>query len=130
MREFKKRRGQKGDVIHLALRGAGCLVLFGLTALAVHSAWGMYTKLAEAAQGRESAEAQLATLAEQEAQVRASVGDISSPRGVEAQMRERFGAARPGEGVIQIVRDAPSTTASVSADAPWWQRLWHTLFVW
>lgn len=130
MGEFKKRRNKKNEGLGLALRGLGCVALLGVTALAVHAAWDMYGKLAEASGGRESAEAQLAALQTREAQVAASVADISSSRGVEAQLRERFGVALPGEGEIDIVRPAASTSADAKSQEPWWQRLWHALFVW
>ena len=130
MREFKKRRGQQGEIVQLGLRALGTLALLVLAALAVHSAWGMYTKLAEASQGQRSAEAELAALTQQEVRVARSVGEIASTRGVEAQVRERFGVARPGEGGIQIVRDTPTSTAQATTKEFWWQRIFHTLFVW
>ena len=130
MQEFKKRRGHKGELLNLGLRGFGCLVLFGVTVLAIHAAWGMYGKLAEASGGRDSAQAELSALKQQEAQVSASVAEISSPRGVEVQLRERFGVARPGEGVIQIVRESASTSAQAPAQESWWARITHALFMW
>jgi len=130
MREFKKRRNQKGEALNLCLRVLGCLVLFGITVLAVRATWSMYGKLSEASVGQEAAEAQLAALQTQEARVATSVADTSSTRGVEAQVRQRFGVARPGEGVIQIVRDQASTSAQTPTPKSWWVRIWHTLFVW
>lgn len=130
MREFKKRRNQKGEIVHLSLRGLGCLALFGVAILAVHAAWGMYGKLSEASGGRESTEVQLATLRAQETRVATAVANISSSRGVETQLRERFGVARPGEGMIQIVRDTASTSALATPSESWWSRIFHTLFVW
>ncbi len=130
MREFKKRRGYRGEILNLGLRVLGVLVLLGVTGLAVRSAWDMYTKLAEASRGDIAAQVQLATLQAQETQVANSVDIISSARGVEAQVRGRFGVARPGEGVIQIVRDAPTSTTNIAPSQHWWERLWRILFVW
>ncbi|MDO8518472.1 MAG: hypothetical protein Q7S26_04260, partial [bacterium] len=66
----------------------------------------------------------------QETRVAAAVANTSSSRGVETQLRERFGVARPGEGVIQIVRDSATSSALTTQSESWWARIFHTLFVW
>ncbi len=129
MRDFKKRRMQKKDTGRFALRLVGVALLAVVTFTAAHSAWDMYGKLVRATQQQEETQRQLALLTAQANQVQASVAALSSGRGVEEQMRERFGVARPGEGEITIVEN--TTTASSTAPEPsWWQRLYHTLFVW
>jgi hypothetical protein len=89
----------------------------------------MYGKLNRAALGQEEARAKLALLEEQKIQVSATVEGFASDRGVEAQIRQRFGVVRPGEGEIQIVREAPEVEVVV-AQEPWWRRVLHVLFVW
>ncbi len=130
MRDFKKRRLQKKDTGRFALRLVGVALLLVVTVAAAHSAWNMYGKLVRATQAQEETRTQLAIATAQTAQVEASVAALSSDRGVEAQMRERFGVARPGEGEITIVDNIPTATSTTEADQPWWWRLYHTLFVW
>lgn len=130
MRDFKKRRSQREEMLRLGLRALGVLVLFGITALAVRGAWNMYGKLALASEAQQGAEAQLAALELQQAQVEASLGELSSSRGIEAEVRERFGVAKPGEGKIDIVRNSTIGTSTPAEPATWWGRLVRALFAW
>src|SRR6185312_7650259 len=113
MRDFAK-RGRKADTVRFMKSVAWLAVLFVITILAVRGAWGMYGKFAEAAQSDELAHKELADLKEQQAQVNASVDSFTNDRGLEAQVRERYGVVKPGEGQIQIVRDSSTTTIQAS----------------
>ncbi len=106
------------------------LLLLVITFIAARATWGMYGKFAEAAESDERAHKELATLEAQQAQVKASVDSFTSNRGVEAQVRERYGVVKPGEGQIQIVRDSASTTPRSSQDKNIFIRLWGALFGW
>jgi len=130
MREFKKRTSRKGELIMFGVHTVGLLVLFCITLVAVRAAWGMYVKLDKATTGQEVAEAQLAALKAQQAEVAASVKDLSSKRGVEAQIRQRFGVAKEGEGEIEIVRDTAVPTTSPKESEWWWQGVLRALFMW
>lgn len=128
MREFKKRG--RGDIVLFCVQVFGVLLLFVVAVGAVRAAWGMYTKLAKADKGQQEAEVQLAALAAQRQKVAASVEDLSSERGVEAQIRQRYGVVRPGEGEIEIVRDSAVATSTTKPQPRWWQSVFRALFVW
>ncbi len=130
MREFKKRRSRREEIFWLCVRGVGALLLLLVAAAAVHAAWDMYGKLSAASQGQEEAEAQLASLQAEKKGVSASVAQLSTARGVEAEVRQRFGVVKPGEGEIEIVRDQGSATTTDDASKHWWSRVFHALFVW
>jgi cell division protein FtsB len=106
------------------------LLLAGLAGLAISSAWGMYGTFKDAVADRHEAETQLASLQADEARVSADVDSFNSPEGLEAQVRERFGVALPGEGEIQVVR--PETDGAVQPAPPEnpLLRIFHALFVW
>lgn len=129
MSEFKKRRTGRAELARALLGTLGiaalALAAFGLS----RAAWDMYGKFAEAAAARASAEGQLADLQSREQKIRADVAALSSERGVEAAVRERYGVARPGEGQIDIVRQAASSTA-LKQERGLWEGLWRMLFVW
>lgn len=129
MREFQKHRTTKKAPLLLLAHMAGLLALCVVTIFMARAAFGMYGKLNRAALGQEEARAKLALLEEQKVQVSATVEGFASDRGVEAQIRQRFGVVRPGEGEIQIVREAPEVEVVV-AQEPWWRRVLHVLFVW
>lgn len=129
MSEFKSRRGRKEELVTLALRMGGTLALLCITALAVYATWGMYAKMQEASSGRDAAEAQLATVVEQESMVRSEIDQLSTARGVEAQMRKRFGVVRSGEGEIDVV-ESPSVVTAPQQEKGFWATIYRALFVW
>ncbi len=130
MREFKKRRSRHGEYLYVGARTLGVVALFIITIAAARAAWGMYGKLAEATQGQEEAQGQLATLEGQKASVTTSIHDLSSDRGLESQVRERYDLARPGEGEIDIVEDSSSSAVSSTPPPSPWHRLISALFGW
>lgn len=130
MRDFKKRRTHGSELLRVAIGVAGVLLLALVAFFAIRGAWNMYGKFAEAAAARQEAEAQLASLAVRYATVKGDVDTLGSERGVEEEVRERYGVARPGEGQIDIVRQAPTSTPIMAPHDSLWDRLWHLLFVW
>lgn len=130
MREFNRRRSPRDEKVRLGLKACGVLVLLLVTAVLSHAAWGMYTKMAEASQGQEEAESQLASLQAQQEGVSNTLGELSTQRGVETQMRERYGVAKPGEGEIDIVADEHASTTATTTPESWWQRLFKVFKVW
>ena len=97
---------------------------------AIKGAWGMYGKFAAASEADAAAHVELESLKGQQAQVGAAAEELSSLRGVEAGVRERYGVARPGEGQIDIIR-RPATTSVESAKQPnIFVKIFRALFVW
>jgi cell division protein FtsB len=129
MRDFKKRRSSRGEILHFVLRFVAAFVLLLVTLAAMQAAWDMYGRLSRASGGQADAEAQLKEMKAQEAAVSKSVAELSSARGQEALLREHYGVVRPGEGVVQIVHQAPTSTAATTTGG-WFGQLFHTLFSW
>jgi cell division protein FtsB len=130
MREFKKHKSRRGEIVTFCIQAMGILLLLCVAAVAVRAAWGMYVKLTRATAGQEAAEVQLAALKAQQAEVAASVAELSSERGVEAQIRQRFGVAKQGEGEIEIMRDSGATSSAPKEPESWWRGVFRALFVW
>lgn len=128
MRDFSKRG--RAQVVRFVRSLLWLCVLLVVAFIAVRAAWNMYGKFVEAAQSDEYAQKELAELKEQQARVVASVDSFSTSRGLEAQVRERYGVVKPGEGQIQIVRDASSTEQNAPLQKNILQRIWHALFGW
>ena len=70
----------------------------------------MYARYAEASAGNKAAEAQLQELEQRKASLKSDSDRLSSSRGLEEELRKRYGVALPGEGVIEL-------TAAVGASA-------------
>jgi cell division protein FtsB len=90
----------------------------------------MYQKFAEASGAHEAAQEELAALKERHAQVEAAVASLSSERGLEAEIRNRFGVAREGEGEIKIVRDEEVKEPGELQKKSLWQRILNAFAIW
>ena len=131
MQDFSKRRHSRSfELVRLGGSILGVLLLAFLVVVSARAAWDMYGKFTQASEEREGAEKQLQALQERETQVSAAVEALSSPRGVEAEIRARFGVAKPGEGEIQIVRDEKNSTAVTEQSQNVFERMWRALFMW
>ncbi len=130
MKDFKKERGRGRQYLKM---GGGLVVLGVLVLVAAGSAqaaWGMYQKFLDASAANAAAQAELATLEAQHATVSATVEGLTTERGLEAAVRQRYGMGHPGEGEIDIVRQ-PADPAGASAEPQgFWARLWAAVVIW
>lgn len=130
MREFKKHRSQRAELLNFSIRLGGAFLLLLITIGAVRGAWDMYGRLSRATVGQQQAEARLLSLEQQHATVSVTVEELSSARGEEALLRQHYGVAKPGEGMVQIVHQASTTASESTTSSNWFSRLFHTLFSW
>ncbi len=130
MDDFRKRRNGRAAFLWLLWRSLGLVVLGVLAVFAVRAASNMYEKFAAASDAQAQGETQLGALESQYSHVKTQVESLSSPRGQEGELRARYGVAWPGEGEIDIVRQAPTSSAAAAAPGSWLGKLWHAIFVW
>ncbi|MBA3789388.1 hypothetical protein H0X32_03265 [Patescibacteria group bacterium] len=71
--------------------------------------------------------AQLNTLQARQTVLEKNINELSTARGQEATLRETFGVARPGEGVIIIV---PPKVASTTPPVSFWQKWFGWVLFW
>ncbi len=116
-------------MVRMGLGGLGILALLLVAFAAGRGAWDMYGKFTEAAAARASAEGELADLQDRYAAVQRDVDAYATDRGIEAQVRQRYGVIRPGEGVIDIVRQASSTDATTKSQGVW-AKIWSIIHFW
>jgi cell division protein FtsB len=90
----------------------------------------MYQKFTEASTAHQAAQEELAELEKKQAQIEASVANLSSERGIEAEIRNRFGVAREGEGEIKIVRDEEAEEPGELQKKSLWQRIISAFAIW
>ena len=131
MRDFRKQRIQANATLGFFGLCAGLLLLLFLVVMSAQAAWNMYVKFTVASRADDAAQKELTDLTLQHEKIGAAVEGLSSARGEEGQIRERFGVVKPGEGAIQIVRNGTSTASLEGSDAgnPIW-RILRSLFIW
>lgn len=91
---FRFRRMLYSKIVAVAL-----LALFVLVAQAT---WGMYEKSVEAGERRDRAEMTLRGYEERTEELDANIERLSTERGIEEEIRDRFMVAKEGEGVIVV----------------------------
>ena len=114
MEDFSKRDKRGRVMFRLVRKTLGVVFLAILAIFAVRASWGMYERFNQAVESQEGAQERLALLIAKKEKVEDEVEHLDSARGIEAQVRERYGVARPGEGRIEIVRNSTSTASVVN----------------
>ena len=88
---------------------------------------GIYRKERVAQSAAHDTAAQLNELQSREATLQSNVNELSTARGQEAVLRETYGVALPGEGVIIVV---PPTAASTAPPESFWQQWFGWMKFW
>lgn len=94
------------------LQGVVLCVLVGVTFVFARGAVRMYERYSAARTAEQSAKADVDLLKERESELQAKTQKLSSDRGVEEALRERYGVVREGEQVIEILEPADLGPAS------------------
>jgi cell division protein FtsB len=90
----------------------------------------MYGKFAEAAGSNDDSQQNLKQLQAQEASVKSQVDALATQEGQEAQLRQSYGVALPGEGEIQLVQKSATSTQAQNNQGNFFVRILKALFVW
>jgi cell division protein FtsB len=88
--------------------------------------WGIFAKEERARRDVDDTKAELASLDARQQTLQADLTELNTPRGQEAALRDTMGVAKPGEGVIIVVPEAPATSTPI--DLPWWRRMFDWLY--
>ena len=86
----------------------GCIGLFIL----VRAAWNIHEKAVVADERLSQAQAELAGLEQQKESLSDSISYLSTPAGMEAELRDKYHAVKAGESVAVIVDDASGSASS------------------
>ncbi len=112
--DFRERSQVRRALYSIPMMG----VILILLVIAVQGAWGMYEKHLDA-RGKESqVREELAALNAREAELRTDIEQLSSERGIEAEIRERFMVAKEGEQVIVLTDEQAAATEVPSVTVP------------
>ncbi len=93
------------------------IILLGLlTALVARGAFGMYQKSDEAITKRDKAVEELRVLEVRQKELDEDISRLSSPRGQEEEIRDRFMVAKEGEKVMIVATPEKKTMHTVTVD--------------
>jgi cell division protein FtsB len=119
---------QRRDPVRIFMRRLALLGLFILVIVAASGVWSIYRKDQESIVLKEQAQAQLADLSTQQAQLNASIAELQTERGKEAALRQQYSVGDPGEGMIMIVEPAAATPIATTTTP--FQAWLHSAFSW
>lgn len=119
---------QRKDPVRIFMRRVALAGLFVLVLIAISGVWSIYRKDQESIALKEEAQAQLADLSTQQAQLTASIAELETERGKEAALRQEYSVGDPGEGMIMIV-EPPAPAPAVATSTPF-QNWVHNTFSW
>lgn len=92
----------------------------------ISGTWGVYQKASLAREQKERLEQELVELEKRRADLEAKLNALTTERGIEEEIRERYSVAKKGESVVVIV-DSPEgdaeNTHEQSRISAWWKKL-------
>lgn len=106
-------RLRKKDILPLLARVFLMALLIAITFLFARGAIRMFSRYLEASAGSRSAKMALEDLQARKTSLERDTGHLSSERGLEEELRRRYGVARQGESVIEIASMSGTTTKEV-----------------
>lgn len=124
MQRYSQKDTQK--LARVFLRRVGLLLLMGVTVAGSFGVWGVYQKERESHRMRTEHEHELSDLVSRRTALEKQLKELDTERGKETILREQYGLAGAGEGVIVIVD--PSATQRVATSSP--QGWLHKILPW
>lgn len=104
------------------IAGLGILII-----IAGWNTWDMYQKWRLSEEALEKARISYESLEKREVFLDGKIESLSTPGGIETEVRQRFGVAKPGERVIVVVSDEEESQPT-QEERGWWAtvRGWFT----
>ncbi|MCR4330390.1 MAG: septum formation initiator family protein [Patescibacteria group bacterium] len=119
---------QQKKKLRKAMYSKGVLLVLGIIVLFLGNAtWNVYQKYSEARGNEENVLNELRKLQERESDLSADIERLNTQRGVEEELRKRFGVAKEGEEVMIIVEPVVSDEGSID-DGVQKEGFWSSLF--
>ena len=113
MRDFQRKR-----TIRKVLYSRGAIVaVLVLLILVAKAAWSVYSKESESRRRLDSAAADLVALQSRERKLRENIDRLKTPEGMEAQIREQFQVAKPGERMVVLVDEKKNDKTNAPQEA-------------
>jgi len=109
MREYQRKKKIRQYLYSKLALG----VLLVLTLLIAKAAWNVYSKEQGSRASMSRAEQELAALKARHAQLSRSIERLKTEQGIEAEIREQFQVAKPGEQMVVLVGEEKAAVLEV-----------------
>ena len=93
------------------------IALLLILILVTKATWSVYSKESESRKRLDSVEANLTALQAREKKLREDIERLKTPEGIEAQIREQFQVAKPGEKMVMMVDEKKDGKQNVPKEA-------------
>lgn len=124
MRNFQEKKGFKN-----ILQSWPVLIILGL--LLLFFAWGVIrflVTLEETSKNKKMAEAKVAELTNSKEKLVTDIDSLNTDKGLEENIREKFGLGKVGEGLIVVVDDKNAVTTEKEGKKNWFSSLLDNWF--
>jgi len=119
MREFQDKRRWRRAVYSLPVRLGLTLIIIALAG----SIFRLYKKERQVGSERAILLEEVERLRARQEELLAEVEKLTTERGVEEELREKFNVVKPGEKVISLVANETPTSSPSLPPTSWWQRV-------
>jgi cell division protein FtsB len=121
MRELEKKQRTKKRIYSIPV----LLILFALTVLLARGTYGVMKKRQESSNHVETLRAKLQELEDRKAELNKNIDRLSTPEGVDREIKEKFSVSKEGEEVAIIVDLKESATSTETTSGPFYKRWWN-----
>ncbi|MEI7810165.1 MAG: septum formation initiator family protein [bacterium] len=88
------------------LQSKPVLILFGIILIAFSwNVWGLFTRMQETAKNTKIERDKITELQQRKEKLSEDIANLKTEKGMEENIRDKFGFAKEGEGVVVIVDD-------------------------
>ena len=104
---------------------ATLIILLLLVFLALRSNWIIYEKKRASDELKESSQARVDELKNRANEIEAKIEHLSTPSGVEDEIRSKFNVAKEGENIVIVLEDDSLDASSTQSKIGFWTKIWH-----
>lgn len=125
MRELRTRQKVKRFLFSAPV----ALLLLLMLVFLARSTWQVYGKMRSAEGALKRSRAEAADLSQRKVTLESEIQSLETPEGVEAEIRETFNMARPGEELVIVVEEKDAAAEGLSSERSLWQKILHFLHI-
>jgi len=115
MRFFRKRHIKRALYAKVVIAVLAVIVIF-----TIGNTWDIYKKASFAKQKRDEAVKELQSLQERKESLSLSVASLDTKRGIEEEVRSKFGVVKEGEEVVVIIDETSDKKSPESKKSGFW----------